>query len=252
MERASRELFAVDERVLTIQDEVRDNFGWELEKDTESALLLLNSVEEFDVDSWTRSRRAQTVASLYRRMVLRPAEVVIIGAAITVSEVEKILQNNNLLIVADGAAGVLEELSDSQSERMWSRLACLVSDADGGRGTIAAVKRGIPIILHAHGDNQEAWSELLSMAAIQRTPPPLVLTHQTPESIDGMHNPGGFTDGDRAVCFARSLGIPRERITLLGTRTDIVGKWSGVTNPEVKLVKLQWMSKVLQYLGFLV
>ena len=42
-----------------------------------------------------------------------------------------------------------------------------------------------------------------------------------------------------------SLGVPIERIVLLGTRTDVVGKWSGNTNPEEKLVKLQWMAKIL-------
>jgi len=32
----------------------------------------------------------------------------------------------------------------------------------------------------------------------------------------------------------------------------LVGAWSGATDPERKLVKLQWMAKVLQHLGFLV
>ena len=119
-------------------------------------------------------------------------------------------------------------------------------------GSIQAMKRGIPIILHAHGDNTAEWSELLTFSSARRTPPPIVLTHQTPEPIEGMHNPGGFTDGDRAVCFARALGVSRERIKLLGTRTDLVGAWSGATDPERKLVKLQWMAKGLQHLGFLV
>ena len=108
------------------------------------------------------------------------------------------------------------------------------------------------MILHAHGDNTQSWAELLELASSQRSPPPLVLTHQTPESIEGMHNPGGFTDGDRAVCFARALGVERDDILLLGTRTDIVGHWSGATDPERKIVKLQWMAEVLQHLGFLV
>ena len=64
-----------------------------------------------------------------------------------------------------------------------------------------------------------------------------------------MYNPGGFTDGDRAICFLLSLGVPIERIVLLGTRTDVVGKWSGNTNPEEKLVKLQWMAKILDIIG---
>ena len=75
-----------------------------------------------------------------------------------------------------------------------------------------------------------------------------MLTHQTPVAIPGMHNPGGFTDGDRAACVVRSLGVPKESITMLGTRTDVVGRWSGVTDAETKIEKLQWMDKVLRIL----
>jgi len=67
--------------------------------------------------------------------------------------------------------------------------------------------------------------------------------------IPGMHNPGGFTDGDRAACFARSLGVPAASITMLGARTDLVGRWSGITDPETKMAKLQWMDKVLRTLN---
>jgi hypothetical protein len=45
------------------------------------------------------------------------------------------------------------------------------------------------------------------------------------------------------------LGVPIEKISLLGTRTDIVGKWSGVTKPAEKIIKLEWMAKVLDIIG---
>ena len=58
-------------------------------------------------------------------------------------------------------------------------------------------------VIHAHGDNIDQWR-----SAISRWPEdhPLILTHQTPLEIEGMYNPGGFTDGDRAVCIALALG----------------------------------------------
>ena len=68
-------------------------------------------------------------------------------------------------MAADGATGVLSLLPETTSERAWSRLAFLVSDADGGIGTVTAVKRRIPVFLHAHGDNSEDWRELLEIAA---------------------------------------------------------------------------------------
>ena len=104
-------------------------------------------------------------------------------------------------------------------------------------------------ILHSHGDNEKSWRSLLKLAENTATPSPLVLTHQTPNQIAGMHNPGGFTDGDRAVCFLIALGLDVERIKMLGTRSDLVGKWSGATDPERKLAKLQWMDRVIRMLG---
>ena len=243
------DLTPVDDRLVTIQDEIRDHFGWQVEEDLSSALNLLDHVESSHVEQWSRFQRASSVAGIQRRMVLREQEVAILGAAIEVEELVAVLEEPVLLVAADGATGVLSLLPETTSERAWSRLAFLVSDADGGDGTISAVKRGIPVFLHAHGDNVDDWKALLSVAADSATPPALVLTHQTPEQIEGIHNPGGFTDGDRAACIVRSLGVPVDRIRMLGTRTDLVGRWSGETDPEQKLEKLGWMGKVLVCVG---
>ena len=208
-----------------------------------------SAVENTSIDSWTRPQRSVTVANLRRRLVLRETKIAVLGAAIEESEIISMLENPTLFVAADGAVGVLSTLPESVSERAWSRLVCIVSDADGGAGTMEAVKRGIPIILHAHGDNKSSWRNLLGIALNMQNPPRIVLTHQTPEKITGMYNPGGFTDGDRAICFLIALGVPSDRIILLGTRTDVVGKWSGATNPEEKLIKLQWMAKILAIIG---
>ena len=76
---------------------------------------------------------------------------------------------------------------------------------------------------------------------------PILLTHQTPLTIENMSNPGGFTDGDRAVCIAFALGA--DSVELVGFSTKEVGPWSGVTDSKRKLIKLKWMSKVLQMLN---
>lgn len=82
-------------------------------------------------------------------------------------------------------------------------------------------------------------------------PPRLVLTHQVPEAIEGMHNPGGFTDGDRAVCLLRWMGIVDEHLAFVGFAMDRVGAWSGTTEPRRKLEKLTWMAEVLQRLDLM-
>jgi len=102
------------------------------------------------------------------------------------------------------------------------------------------------LILHAHGDNILSWTKVIDYILSSDIESKIVLTHQLPKKIDGMYNFGGFTDGDRAVCFVHSIGVPKERIVMIGTRTDIVGKWSGITDKELKLSKLKWMEKILQ------
>tara|TARA_B100001142_G_scaffold137969_1_gene139490 strand:+ start:1479 stop:2234 length:756 start_codon:yes stop_codon:yes gene_type:complete len=243
------DLLPLDDKLIKIQDEVRNFFDWDLKSDIESANQLLSTVENTSIHSWTRPQRLATTANLRRRLVLRETRIAVLGAAIEESEIITMLESPTLFVAADGAVGVLSSLPESISERAWSRLVCIVSDADGGAGTIEAVKRSIPVILHAHGDNISSWRNLLEIAVDMQNPPRIVLTHQTPNRISGMYNPGGFTDGDRAICFLTALGVPSDRILLLGTRTDVVGKWSGVTNPEEKLIKLQWMAKILAIIG---
>lgn len=249
MSRPPTDLTPSTDFLVTIQDEFRSHFGWQESDDLSSAESLLSTVEESGVEKWRRPNRAATVANIQRRLVLREQKVAILGAAIDLDELTNVLNSPTLLIAADGAAGAISLLPDTTAERAWSRLVFIVSDADGGEGTIEAVNRGKPVFLHAHGDNENDWRALLEIAKSAPTAPPLILTHQTTGEIAGMHNPGGFTDGDRAACIAISLGIPVERIAMLGTNTNEVGRWSGTTEKEKKLVKLQWMGRILQALG---
>ena len=235
--------------LIDLQTDVREFFGWNESDDLDSAQAMIRRVEKSTQEKWARHNRSVSLSILFRRLVLRNADVAILGAAIEPEELISILSEPTLIVVADGAAGVISEIPDSLSEKAWSRVAFIVSDADGGEGTIEAVRRAIPFFLHAHGDNRRDWFSLLEFAEERANPPELVLTHQTTENIPGMHNPGGFTDGDRAACIVRSLGVPVDRIRMLGTRTDLVGRWSGETDPEQKLEKLGWMGKVLVCVG---
>ncbi len=235
--------------LIEMQDDVRSHFGWDESDDLSSALELLQRVEGSSVEKWARHNRAAALSRLYRRLVIREPKIAILGAAIEPHEVVRILEFPTLIVAADGASGVLSELPPSLSELAWSRIACVVSDADGGDGTVKAVSRAVPIILHAHGDNREDWLSLVQEAETQATSPDLVLTHQTSSIINGMHNPGGFTDGDRAACFLTALGVGPVSISMLGTRTDTVGRWSGNTDETRKSEKLRWMERSLKIQG---
>ncbi len=245
----SAELEPAEPYLLILQDEVRDYFGWGEIEDLESAEDMLKTVEQSSVRVWERHHRLASISNLYRRLVIRGPLVAILGAAIEPQELIDVLESPTLLVIADGAAGVISEIPNSLSDKAWSRVACMVSDADGGEGTYKAARRSIPIVLHAHGDNREDWLELIRESGSQSEPSELILTHQTNRRIPGMHNPGGFTDGDRAACFLASLGVRNHNIRLLGTNSDSVGRWSGETHEPTKLEKLKWMEQSLRTLG---
>ena len=235
--------------LIDLQSDVREYFGWDESDDLESAQAMIQRVETSIQEKWARHNRSISLSKIFRRLVIRNPEVAILGAAIEPEEVVRILSEPTLIVAADGAAGVISEIPNSLSEKAWSRVALIVSDADGGEGTIEAVRRAVPFFLHAHGDNRREWESLLEFAEERASPPDLILTHQTQEKIPGMYNPGGFTDGDRAACILTALGVSRNRIRMLGTRTDVVGRWSGKTQEQMKMKKLQWMRRILSIQG---
>ncbi len=149
-------------------------------------------------------------------------------------------------MAADGSVGVFDELPPQLAQSAWSRLALVVSDGDGGEAMQRASQQKIAFALHAHGDNQDEWQELLPV--LKQNCPTLILTHQCPQPMEGMHNPGGFTDGDRAACIVAACGIPINKIRLIGFRSDKIGRWTGITDPVRKLRKLKWMEAVLDIL----
>ena len=235
--------------LIDLQSDVREYFGWDESDDLESAQAMIQRVETSLQEKWARHNRSISLSKIFRRLVIRNPEVAILGAAIEPEELVRILSEPTLIVAADGAAGVISEIPNSLSEKAWSRVALIVSDADGGEGTIEAVRRAVPFFLHAHGDNRREWESLLEFAEERASPPDLILTHQTQEKIPGMYNPGGFTDGDRAACILTALGVRRNRIRMLGTRTDVVGRWSGKTQEQMKMKKLQWMRRILSIQG---
>lgn len=230
--------------LLQIQDEIRLAFGWSLEKDIEVAKWLIDEVMRQGYPNWSFHGFDSNWFDIESELLSRREGVCIVGAAVEKYEVEKAIEKDCSLIIADGSAGVFSELDDPIEG--WNRTIAIVTDGDGGRGLDEAIDRDVPLIIHAHGDNRIALESLISKLRDY----PISLTHQTPKEILGMRNPGGFTDGDRAACIAISMGVELSRIDLLGTRSDMIGRYSGVTNPERKLKKLVWMRSILEKLGF--
>ncbi len=233
---------------MKVQDRVRAQFSWPLSDDQESADLLLQRVTSLSskVQDWSEDEREKSVTALQENIFDGP--IAAVGAAVSIEEITSALESNYRFIFADGSIGVIQEFEKPIQEEIWSKTLALVTDADGHPHISQAAKRKIMHILHAHGDNQKDWTQLLEDISELNDPPRLILTHQTPNRIHGMLNPGGFTDGDRTICLIGFLGIPVSEIALLGYRSDIVGKWSGATDPERKLRKLIFMQEVIDRL----
>jgi uncharacterized Rossmann fold enzyme len=238
----------VDERLFTIQGRFREAFGWDEVNDRASAVALVKAVEEVRIGAWSRAMREATLASLKGKLA-KGQPTAVLGAAVEPIDVISALAAGCSLVAADGGVGVIEELPASVAEAARQRLLLVVSDGDGGLDRLlAAASRGVPFAVHAHGDNEQEWRTLLTAFSDSATPPPLILTHQTSTTLRGADNPGGFTDGDRAVCLLAALGCAPSDIRLLGFQSDVVGRWSGDTDGQIKLKKLKWMDEVLDIL----
>jgi uncharacterized Rossmann fold enzyme len=237
VKQSSLGLEAVDLALIRLQDDVRSDFGWDLQRDVESASGLAASCSEFAAVKGATARLID---------VLNQAnEIVILGAAVEPEDL-LLVDENCLFVAADGSVGVFDELPAELAQSAWQRLALLVSDGDGGKAMQKASRQNIAFALHAHGDNLAEWRELLP--TLEQHCPTLILTHQCPQPIEGMHNPGGFTDGDRAACIVAACGIPASKVRLIGFRSDKIGRWTGITAPIRKLRKLKWMDAVLDIL----
>ena len=231
----------VPEPLLALQDEVRHAFGYAIERDVESAKqmeLLFSKDRPFGREEWNTDIRQQATIEL-RKHLHAAKQLYVVGAgsqSIRTSD----YGSEARFIAADGAVGAIDDLS---------KVLCVVSDGDGAEHLQRAIESSVHIVLHAHGDNLETWNRLCKKWALMESVPSLTLTHQTKTSLSGMHNPGGFTDGDRALCFLQSIGLDLSHVQCLGFSTQKVGIWSGTTNSVAKLDKLQWMNEAMIRLG---
>ena len=222
---------------LHVQDLVRQAFEWSESDDIESALQLQSALHNHE--QWNNSLREKAFREV-KAQLLSAVRIVVIGAAVSAEKLRS-YDEETVFVAADGAVGALDD---------YSQLACVVSDLDGANYLDDAAAHGQIIVVHAHGDNMVQWQNKIPKWSQFDLPPPLILSHQVNQIIPGMYNFGGFTDGDRALCFILSLGVDAEKIELVGFNLERVGQWSGVTNPEKKMQKLQWMGRIVSELGF--
>ena len=93
---------AVDQRLVDIQDEVRDAFGWGLEEDLLAAEALVQGTYELvtAVPSWSQEGRLASLDAL-RATLFAAERVTVLGAAATEEEARRVAQQEGVIIAAD-------------------------------------------------------------------------------------------------------------------------------------------------------
>ena len=228
--------------LLEVQDLVRKDFVWSEREDLESATCLeseFSKPEPFGVQKWENTNFFSNIRSLKVRLT-QTEKVLFVGAAATAQEVSNAISQDCVVIAADGAVGAVQD---------FSKLGAIVSDFDGEEHLDRAASLGHLIIGHAHGDNHSLWREKLQTWSKFENPPELILTHQTNSEFDFIVNPGGFTDGDRALAFVLSLGISKQKFEFIGYSMTPSSNWSGMKDPSRKAKKLTWMREVFRLCG---
>ncbi|MFC6989074.1 6-hydroxymethylpterin diphosphokinase MptE-like protein [Haloplanus sp. GCM10025708] len=112
----------------------------------------------------------------------------------------------------------------------------MVTDLDKNPETAAELsRRGVPVAVHAHGDN---------VAAIDRWLPEFdvddVLATTQARPVDAVVNPGGFTDGDRAAFLADELAA--------GGLRFVGWDFDDPSIDAAKRKKLAWAERLLAWL----
>jgi len=113
---------------------------------------------------------------------------------------------------------------------------CIVTDLDKHPETVVRrTGEGVPVAVHAHGDNVD----LIERYVPECDPAWLIPTTQA-APVGPVHNPGGFTDGDRAAFLADHLGA--RSLAFLGWDFD------DDTVDPMKARKLDWAQRLLYWL----
>ncbi|MBC7081271.1 MAG: DUF115 domain-containing protein [Thermoplasmatales archaeon] len=198
-----------------IYKEILEDFGYNKEKDEESAKI----AEELS----SKNKKAD---ENYLRDIIEGRVVSVCGAAISGEDIKKI---EGLIISADETTSFLIK------NGIYPDI--IVTDLDGNMEDILkANENGSLVIVHAHGDNIELIKKYLT-----KFKGIIMITTQS-KPHGSVYNFGGFTDGDRAYCIAKHFNA--KRINLIGFNLSNPIKKEG-KKLEIKRKKLEWAKKIM-------
>lgn len=183
-------------------------------------------------DELARDELAQLMAGGGYRLKDLPdahgSTIAVVGAAGRLGDDLGLVGDADYVYAASEAAGVVRaagidvtlQVTDLDKEGVYAR---------------QLTHEGVPVAVHAHGDNRDLITE--HVPKMRRS---AVLPTTQVEPRDGLVNVGGFTDGDRAAFLAHACGA--RRLTFPGWTFD------DPTVSPMKRRKLRWAERLLLWL----
>lgn len=157
-----------------IYERIVADFGYDPAADRQARDLLAEYLTPFDLTALDFADQSVAIAGGSRTL---EAELERVRAA------DRVIAVSSAAFVLD-AAGIRPDL--------------VVTDLDGTPETaISLARAGVPVAVHAHGDNTSAIREYLPQFPVEYV---IGTTQVEPTAV--VYNFGGFTDGDRAAFLA--------------------------------------------------
>lgn len=204
-----------------IYKRICEDFGFDPEEDMRSALSL---------SALLAGKSRKSLEHVRKEF---PSAVLVCGGSDRLSEEISSIDIRWFVVAADSATTVLLEAG--------VRPDMIVTDLDGVvEDQIEVNGQGVPVFLHAHGDNQQAITRHAKLFG-----GPVIGTCQC-DPPEHLFNFGGFTDGDRAACISAELGA--KTVHLVGFDFDNPSDKRG-KDKDVKRRKLVWARRILDDLS---
>lgn len=195
-----------------IYERILQDFGYEPGADLRARDVLDGYVKRFDLS----------------RLSLDGVTVAIAGGSATLEAELEVVRDADCAIAASTAADVLLDADISMD--------LLVTDLDKNPKTAIDLSHaGVPVAVHAHGDNISAIRRYLPEFDLDQV---LATTQAAPSHR--VRNFGGFTDGDRGAFLADHLGARRLAFPGWDFDDETVG--------NAKRRKLAWAERLLFFL----
>ncbi|GAB3679825.1 DUF115 domain-containing protein [Salinarchaeum chitinilyticum] len=192
-------------------DAILADFGYDRSSDERARDWLVERVDQFDLDE----------------IGLSADDTVAVAGAAPSLEAQRSLAEDADAVVAASDAG-------TRLAAQGIRPDLVVTDLDGDpKGTLALAGEGVPVAIHAHGDNRDLLEEFVPQFPRSR----IVGTTQA-KPVGPLYNYGGFTDGDRAAFLADAIG----------GRQLVFPGWDLDAAAGLKARKLEWAGLLLHWL----